>query len=213
VIVRALGWTAGKGRIFLVLGLIGGLALPGLAEVLKAWLPHLVALLLFLAALRIGPRQAAGSLDEAPRTLGVALAYQLVLPLAVIGLALLIGSPISPLVLALVLMTAAPSVSGRLFHALSPASERMFAYVCNQHVVLAERAWLFNKLQAWPGVPVGETQGQADPVSQFAAVVTHSSTTSPPNWTRPSASTSRPTTPTPRTRSRWPASVVLVGDQ
>ncbi len=33
----------------------------------------------------------------------------------------------------------AASLSGRAFHALSPASERLFAYVCNQHVVLAQR--------------------------------------------------------------------------
>ena len=81
--VRQVGWIMGAGAVLgLVLGLAGGLGLPGFAAQLKPWLPHLVALFLYLTALRIGARAALGRLAEARRTLGLVLLLQLALPLA-----------------------------------------------------------------------------------------------------------------------------------
>ncbi|MEP0563014.1 MAG: hypothetical protein ABJC64_01350, partial [Paracoccaceae bacterium] len=57
-------FAARHARWCLILGLIAGLALPGLAAILKPWLPHLVAGLLFLSALRIGPKAALGNLTD-----------------------------------------------------------------------------------------------------------------------------------------------------
>ena len=108
----ALVWAAGKGRIFLVLGLLGGLFLPGVAAALTPWLPHMVAGLLFLSALRIGPKQAAGSLAEAGTALWITLIYQLVVPLVCVVAVVALGVAGHPMALALVLVAAASSISG-----------------------------------------------------------------------------------------------------
>ena len=60
--------AARHGRFCLILGLIAGLTLPGLAREIRNWLPHLVGLLLFLSALRIGPRAALGGLSDLRQT-------------------------------------------------------------------------------------------------------------------------------------------------
>jgi hypothetical protein len=52
------------GRFCLVAGLLAGLLLPELAAVLRPWLPEFVAALLFITALRIGPRAALGNLRD-----------------------------------------------------------------------------------------------------------------------------------------------------
>lgn len=99
-------------RACLILGLIAGLTLPGLAETLKPWLPEMVAGLLFLSALRIGPRAALGSLKDLRRTLAVTLTYQLALPLLALAALLSLGLTGSALTLAVVLMLSAPPVTG-----------------------------------------------------------------------------------------------------
>ena len=93
-------------------GLLAGLTLPGLAAVLKPWLPHLVAFLLFLSAVRIGPARALGSLGEARETLSVALVYQLALPLLALGLVFALGLSAYTMALVLILVLAAPPVTG-----------------------------------------------------------------------------------------------------
>lgn len=93
-------------------GLLAGLTLPGLAAVLKPWLPHLVAFLLFLSAVRIGPSRALGSLGEARETLSVALIYQLALPLLALGLVFALGLSAYTMALVLILVLAAPPVTG-----------------------------------------------------------------------------------------------------
>ena len=108
----ALVWAAGKGRIFLVAGLLGGLFLPGIAAAMTPWLPHMVAGLLFLSALRIGPRQAAGSLREAGTALWITLVYQLAVPLVCVILVVALGVADHPMALALVLVASASSISG-----------------------------------------------------------------------------------------------------
>ena len=93
-------------------GLLAGLTLPGLAAVLKPWLPHLVAFLLFLSAVRIGPARALGSLGEARETLSVALIYQLALPLLALGIVFALGLSTFTMALVLILVLAAPPVTG-----------------------------------------------------------------------------------------------------
>ncbi|MGV6848811.1 MAG: hypothetical protein ACWA5A_10570 [Marinibacterium sp.] len=104
--------AARHGRFLLVAGLLAGIALPDLAAVLRLYLPHLVALLLFVAALRIGPRAALGGLSQARRAALLVMLYQLALPLLAIALFHLSGIVATPLALALTLMLAAPSVTG-----------------------------------------------------------------------------------------------------
>lgn len=111
-LAAGLALAARHGRLLLILGLVAGALLPGLASALKPWLQELVALLLFLAALRVGPDRAAGSLRGAGATLGMVLAYQMVLPLAVAALALVFGIAGTSAALAVILMLSAPSISG-----------------------------------------------------------------------------------------------------
>lgn len=111
-VIAALHMVARHGRWALVLGLACGLGLPGLAAQLKPWLPHLVALLLYLTALRIGPRAALGRLAEARRTLALVLLLQLALPLAALAVLWVLGLRDHPYALAFLLMLSAPSVTG-----------------------------------------------------------------------------------------------------
>lgn len=93
-------------------GLLAGLTLHGLAQALKPWLPHLVATLLFLSAVRIGPARALGSLGEARTTLFVVTAYQVALPLAALALVLGLELTGHAMALVLVFVLAAPPVTG-----------------------------------------------------------------------------------------------------
>lgn len=103
---------ARHGRLCLVAGLLGGLLLPGLAATLRPWLPELVAALLFLTALRIGPREALGRLADGRRTLSMVLVLQLALPLAALAAFVPLGLAQAPFALAMILMLAAPSITG-----------------------------------------------------------------------------------------------------
>lgn len=83
---RALGWCARHGRWLLIAGLIIGTALPGLARAMAGAIVPLIALLLFLSALRIGARAAMPRRSALPRALGLTLALQLVAPMIAAGL-------------------------------------------------------------------------------------------------------------------------------
>lgn len=98
-------------RAMLVLGLVLGVAMPSLALAMRSWIPHMIALLLFLAALRVGHRAVLGALGDLWTTLGALLVLQLLLPVA---LALLFALPgwSSALALGIVLMAAASPISG-----------------------------------------------------------------------------------------------------
>ena len=111
-VLSLLGWIAGQGRLFLVLGLVAALTLPGGAMMLRPHLPLLVALLLFLTAFRVGFHNALGDFSGGRRALGQVLVLQLLLPMGVLGVLLALGIEISPFALAAVLMLAAPSVTG-----------------------------------------------------------------------------------------------------
>lgn len=110
--IAVLHLIARHGRWALVLGLIAGVALPDLAAVLRPWLPHLVALLLYLTTLRIGARAALGRLAEARAALGLVLILQLAMPLAALAAMTAFGVQDHPYALALLLMLAAPSITG-----------------------------------------------------------------------------------------------------
>lgn len=110
-LARALGLLARHGRAVLVLGLVAGIALPEIALAMKAWIAELVAGLLFVAALRVGPRQAFGALRDMRDSLGVAIVYQIAFPLAALGAFALAGWT-GALATGLVLMMAASPISG-----------------------------------------------------------------------------------------------------
>lgn len=110
-LAAALAFVARHGRIVLVLGLACGILLPGLALALKPWIGEMVAGLLFLAALRVGPRQAFGALGELRRSIGAALVFQVACPVAAI-LAFALAGWSGALATGLVLMMAASPISG-----------------------------------------------------------------------------------------------------
>lgn len=125
--MRALAYAARHGRAALVLGLLAGLLLPGLAQFLKPWIPHMVAGLLFLNAFRIGITRALGGMGDGAVTLKATLVLQLAMPLTALGVFSLLGIAQTPLGTALLLMLCAPSVTGSpnitqfLGHAPDPA--------------------------------------------------------------------------------------------
>ncbi|QZZ37253.1 hypothetical protein KW403_00830 [Nitratireductor kimnyeongensis] len=108
---KALGFAASRARFFLIAGLLVGIASPAAAHAAKPWIAELIAALLFLAALRVGPKALVGALGELRQSLVATLAFQLFLP---IGFALFFlaidWEGILPT--ALVLMAAAAPVSG-----------------------------------------------------------------------------------------------------
>ncbi len=110
-LAAALALPARYGRSVLVAGLVAGIALPELALAMKGFIAELVAGLLFVAALRVGPRQAFGALADMRASLGIAVLYQVALPVAfILGFAALGWH--GPLATGLVLMAAASSISG-----------------------------------------------------------------------------------------------------
>ena len=103
---------ARHGRLTLVAGLVAGLALPSMALALKPWLAHLVALLLFLTALRIGPSETWRGLRQGRGSLRMVLILQLALPLVVMAGFAAVGLLNTPVALALLLMLSAPALTG-----------------------------------------------------------------------------------------------------
>lgn len=108
-----LGWLGGKGPWVLVAGILAGLTLPGLARLLVPYIPHMVAGLLFLSALRIGPEQMRVSLKgRIGQSVGLLLLAQLVFPLCLIALLWGVGWLNSPFAQALVLIAMSSSIAG-----------------------------------------------------------------------------------------------------
>jgi hypothetical protein len=108
----ALRLIARHGRLALVVGLLAGLLLPGLAQALRPAIPYLIACLLSVTAGRIGWRAVIGSLPDLRTTSRIILIYQVVLPALVLMPALLLGITGHAIVLAIILLLAAPSVTG-----------------------------------------------------------------------------------------------------
>lgn len=107
-----LATAARHGRLVLVLGLAAGIALPGLALAMRPWIGEMVAGLLFLAALRVGPKQAVGALGDLGASVGLAVLFQVVLPLAAIALFAVTGMTGAAIATFFVLMLAAAPVTG-----------------------------------------------------------------------------------------------------
>jgi hypothetical protein len=104
--------AAGRyGRLLLVAGLLAGLFLPSAAAAVRPYVGELIAALLFLACLRIGPRQAVGVAADIGLGLKATLVLQLILPLALAALFRFAGWT-GPTTLALTLMTAASPIAG-----------------------------------------------------------------------------------------------------
>lgn len=110
-IARLLALAARHGRLVLILGLVAGMALPDVALAMKPWIGEMVAGLLFLAALRVGPRQAVGALRDIGASVGLAVLFQIVFPLAAIALLALSGWE-GTLATGLVLALAAAPITG-----------------------------------------------------------------------------------------------------
>ncbi|PYG28312.1 hypothetical protein [Pelagimonas varians] len=104
--------VARHAKLCLVAGLIVGAALPDLAGLLRPWLGLLIGALLTITAFRIGPKMAFGSRSELPALLAHVLSLQLVAPLMALTVVLLLFTDIPPFLLAVILMLAAPSVTG-----------------------------------------------------------------------------------------------------
>ena len=112
LILRLLHLAARHGRLLLIAGLVAGITLPSLAIQLRPWLQELVALLMFLAALRIGPKNAIGALEDIPVVSVVTLIYQVALPLLLVLIFSALGMMNTLLATAIILMAAASPVSG-----------------------------------------------------------------------------------------------------
>ncbi|MFG6590033.1 hypothetical protein [Sulfitobacter sp. 1A12157] len=105
-------------RACLIVGLLAGLALPGLAAALAGWLPQMVAALLTITALRIGHRAALGAVRDLIWGLASVLALQTLLSLLLLGCFVLAGLGQTPAALAVTLAAAAPALTGSVNLAL-----------------------------------------------------------------------------------------------
>ncbi|MEM6463662.1 MAG: hypothetical protein AAF724_17285 [Pseudomonadota bacterium] len=103
--------AAAYGRWLLVGGLVAAIAFPGLAAFMEAQLPKTVALLLFLSALRVGPREALGAARKVGDSIAILVILQVLCPLLFAGFLVASGWN-SPLALGLALMLAAAPISG-----------------------------------------------------------------------------------------------------
>jgi len=106
-----LAFSSQHGRWILVFSLVVGLLSETLAYIVKPYIEILIALLLFTACLRVGVQQVLGALREIKESLIFTFALQLLLPLSLVLLFWLVGWH-DPLSLALILLTAAPAISG-----------------------------------------------------------------------------------------------------
>ena len=109
--------VARAGRWVLIAGLVLGVALPGLAAAMAPAIVPLIAAMLFLALLRIGPEGLAGPRAGIRRAVWLALALQGALPLAVgaglaaLGLAGSVAGVGAVLVLAAAPITGTPGLA------------------------------------------------------------------------------------------------------
>ena len=112
MIFRLLALAARHGRSILILGLVAGVALPGLALAMRPWIGPVIASLLFLSALRIGPRQAVGALGDVGSSVGITVLLQIFMPIVAIAIAAIFGVGGTAAATFFVLMLAAAPISG-----------------------------------------------------------------------------------------------------
>lgn len=107
-----LGLAARQGRLLMVAALALAIAVPGLAALVRPWLPLLIALLLGLAAFRIGARLSLGSRAGLVRAGSLVLLFQVALPLVALALLTAFGVAGTLPAAALMLVLAGSSISG-----------------------------------------------------------------------------------------------------
>lgn len=103
--------AAEYGRACLILGLVVAIAFPGTAATIKPLLPEFVTALLFVAALRIGPRQALGAARDIKASAIYVFILQVLLPVSVTLLFYAFGLA-GPLASVIILMLAGSPISG-----------------------------------------------------------------------------------------------------
>lgn len=103
---------ANHARALLILGLLAGVGLPGLAAAMAPYLPQMVAVLLVITAFRIGRRAAFGALKDLRWSLPAVIVLQVGLPLILAAGLWITGALHAPLGLALILAASAPTISG-----------------------------------------------------------------------------------------------------
>ena len=110
--IAGLAALARHGRLVLVLGLALDALAPPLAEALAPYIFEMIALLLFLAALRVDLRAAFPGRRSRPRSLAITALMQLALPVAAILALRALGASGTTLRIGLVLVLAAPPLTG-----------------------------------------------------------------------------------------------------
>jgi hypothetical protein len=109
--MSALAAAARHGRWLLIAGLAAGIGLPSLAAAMRPWLPEMVAVMLFLAALRVGPRQAVGAWSDLTASLTFVVLFQVLSPVLVALVFAAIGWQ-GALASALIIALAASPIAG-----------------------------------------------------------------------------------------------------
>jgi hypothetical protein len=143
----------------LVAGLVAGLALPEVAQAMRPWLPQMVAGLLFITALRVGYHDSVGQIRATPGVFWEVLILQLALPVCAATLAWALGLLQSWAVIAVVLMLAAPSITGSPnFSALlgrdpAPAMQILVVGTALFPVTMLPVAWMLS--DAFGPTPLG----------------------------------------------------------
>lgn len=107
-----LGFAARHGRLVLIAGLVAGFALPALAQVMAGYIPEMVAVIMFLGALRLSPDDLRQLRHGVGRAFWLVLLLQLALPLALVALFAALGLLGTPVALALILLASAPPIVG-----------------------------------------------------------------------------------------------------
>lgn len=105
-------------RLCLIAALLAGLLLPNLAALMVPWLPHMVALLMTVTALRVGHVAAFGAVRDLGGGLAQVCVLQLVLPLLAFALLYAADLHETPAGMAILLVTAAPTITGSVNLAL-----------------------------------------------------------------------------------------------
>lgn len=94
----------------LVLGLIVGVFIPPIADAVRPWVGHCIAVLLFLAALRIKPAEALGKLSDLRDSLVFVGVFQFALP-CLLAIIFLLTDAIDPIYVALLLVFSSAPIS------------------------------------------------------------------------------------------------------
>lgn len=108
----ALIWLGRRGQSCLIAGLAVGLFVPELAALLRPWVGTLIAVLLFVTAIRVGARRALGSIGDLRASLVRIVILQTGLPLLFVLCGMGLGLAHLPIMMAISLMLAAPSLTG-----------------------------------------------------------------------------------------------------